>query len=532
MSNAAREAVRCIAWETDWRSILPKRLADLHDAQTQLQVKFPVFNDEIEFWESLWNYTHPVIDEWKKLHKTAQFRCTKTALAIEVEFPKALKKLYFWACDFIEQYAPRRPDKALFSLGIEGTNDYEILHDRIEGLYESIKRQGCFPAIKENVDRKQEASSVNFAIIYGGGWNVSTYSVLDTAAEFKNIQAFAAFDYPGADNTFEQIGKNRVKVAKSGLIREDDGSYSLVSFRHPRIIHFACPHYWNGTPPHELGLPILRSELILNIVNNKHVTTKALKHYCSRHSLPPLWIPEVHIARPDSLPANREIFKNKIAGSLSALRSRLSEKKCNVVVKPQTGEQAKGVKSYQMPQEHHEAIAHAADLAVSSGTVIQERIHPVGGFDYNWRVFVTADNESRLHIVGGFARVGWGADVEMVAKDDMMDRIGIDIEQREEFMEKIYRNALHAFRAVCDLSEKNQGDFPKRPLGGTGSYSIPYFLGIDLIGDGKIMEINGGEVAGMWTDDRLYPETKGRTNRLMLKSAAEAARAYKIYVER
>ena len=69
------------------------------------------------------------------------------------------------------------------------------------------------------------------------------------------------------------------------------------------------------------------------------------------------------------------------------------------------------------------------------------------------------------------------------------------------------------------------------PLGG-GSYAVPYFLGVDLIGDAYIMEVNGNEVAGMWTHDRLYPELRGQSNRTVLESAAQAAQAYRKALER
>ena len=79
-------------------------------------------------------------------------------------------------------------------------------------------------------------------------------------------------------------------------------------------------------------------------------------------------------------------------------------------------------------------------------------------------------------------------------------------------------------------SEARHPDFPWRPLGG-GSYHVPYILGVDLIGDAALMEINGNEVAGMWVDDQLYPEGRGRSTRSLMQAAEQAARAYRAALE-
>jgi hypothetical protein len=157
--------------------------------------------------------------------------------------------------------------------------------------------------------------------------------------------------------------------------------------------------------------------------------------------------------------------------------------------------------------------------------LVQERVVPPGGHDFNWRVFVALSPEGEPVSVGRFARVGHGENMEMVADREMLGRIGMTGESAPGFLNKLDTVAVAAYRAVWEYSKAKNSAFPYRPLGG-GDYHKPYFLGVDLIGDGYIMEVNGHEVAGMWTDDRLYPNECGRSNRLVLQSAERAGRAY------
>jgi hypothetical protein len=112
----------------------------------------------------------------------------------------------------------------------------------------------------------------------------------------------------------------------------------------------------------------------------------------------------------------------------------------------------------------------------------------------------------------------------------MLKRVGITGQAAEKFVQRLDRVSVNAFRAVGEYARAENPEFPHRPLGG-GAYAEPYFLGMDLIGDARMMEVNGHEVAGMWTDDRLYPGSRGRTNRPVLLAAREAGRAYRRALE-
>jgi hypothetical protein len=197
-----------------------------------------------------------------------------------------------------------------------------------------------------------------------------------------------------------------------------------------------------------------------------------------------------------------------------------------VVVKPALGEQARGMRCFALPQGRCEAVEHASGLALESAVVLQERVRPPGGVDYNFRVMVASTPGGEPRVVGRFARMGLGDDVEMVPDEEMLRRAGLPPKEAEALLKRMNAVSLDAFRAVVEQTREQHPRFPWRPLGG-GSYHVPYILGVDLIGDARIMEVNGNEVAGMWTDDRLYPETRGRTSRTVLESAREAALAYR-----
>ncbi len=196
-----------------------------------------------------------------------------------------------------------------------------------------------------------------------------------------------------------------------------------------------------------------------------------------------------------------------------------------MVVKPSSGERARGVGFFELPSGQQAAVDHAVRLDLESRVVIQERLHAAGPEDFNWRVLVALAKDGQPVVVGRFARIGFGDDVEMVADREMLGRAGVSGDAAERTLQRLDEVSIGAFRAVVARAGSRR-DFPYQPLGG-GSYALPYILGVDLIADARVMEVNGHEVAGMWTDDRLYPETIGRSSRTVLESALAAARSYR-----
>jgi hypothetical protein len=365
---------------------------------------------------------------------------------------------------------------------------------------------------------------VNVGLIYGGGWNVSTFNALREAAHFPGMNTFVAFDHAGAD-LFGHAGGRLVRLAPAGLVRrsgKEGEEYLLATFRKPPLLHFAFPYQWTGTPPHELGLPILRSDLTLEIVDDKLTTSRALAWYMQTSGVQ-LPLPRERGIRQAPVPADLDTQAQRVAEALDSLEAEGVEE---VVVKPSFGEQSQGVCYFTIPDARQSAIEYAVRLGLEYDVVVQERIRPPGGVDFDWRVLVALSPQGEPRVVGRFARSHQGEDVEMVADREMLARVGVRGREAEALLDRLNEVSLQAFRAVAGYALSRR-DFPWRPLGGN-SYALPYLLGIDLIGEAHIMEINGHEVAGMWTDDRLYPESRGRSNRVVLESAQAAARAYKI----
>jgi hypothetical protein len=116
--------------------------------------------------------------------------------------------------------------------------------------------------------------------------------------------------------------------------------------------------------------------------------------------------------------------------------------------------------------------------------------------------------------------------MEMVPYGEMLSRVGVTEGEATEFLRRLNRVSIDCYHAVAEYARAQNPNFPYEPPG-NASYAAPYFLGMDLIGDARVMEVNGHEVAGMWTDDRLYPETRGRSNRTVLEAALRAGRAYR-----
>ncbi len=484
--------------------------------------EFPVLSDEVEFWEAVWLRTDRLRRQWDRIEsataRVGQAPIDRLQGLLDLE----RKALYDWTRLFIREHAPNVPTAAHFELGIDALRpDRRGLHERIEGLYESAKRIGRLPEVREGVE--VPPGRVNFAIIYGGGWNVSTFSVLREAEHFPGLNAFVAFDHPGAGLYGREAGRS-VRLATAGLFRTSDADdYVLATFRRPPVLHFACPHEWTGQPPHELGLPVLRSGLTLEIVGGKLNVTRALEWYARSAGVELPLIPEEGVP-PAEIPVDLDRLEETAHAALGRLERRGVRE---AVVKPARGEQARDVEFFELPAGRDAAVRHAARLALESGAVIQERVRPRGDEDFNWRVLVAGGPSGEPKVVGRFARKGHGSDVEMVPDRQMLTQCGMSGPEGEALLALFDEVSCRAFRAVAGYAEELHPDFPWRPLGAGTTYAVPYLLGIDLIGEARIMEVNGNEVAGMWTDDRLYPETRGRSSRTVLESAEAAGSAYK-----
>ncbi len=525
IAERTQTAVRELAFTRPCQDSFHSHIEAICEAQQRIYQEFPRIREESEFWETIWRCIESLRNQWDKLHRAAEHRGEDAAQTIRNVSQNALKELYDRTRRFITDYAPRTPGEHHFQLGIDRVRpDCGRLLDRIEGLYESVKRQGRFPAVAEDIELAE--SGINFGIIYGGGWNVSAYSVLRGAAELEEINALVAFDHPGR-SLYNQSAAHTVRLAPSGLLRGEDGRYILATFRRPLVLHFVCPHQWTGPAPHDLGIPVLRSQPIVAITTNKHITTEALLEYRKTSGFEFNTIDEEFIPRPD-FPADIDMLTGKVEKALNALAERhIGE----IIVKPSRGEQARDVMDFSIPSQKKAAVRHAVDLALDCGALLQEKIIPAGGLDYNWRVFVAASEDGKPQVVGRFARLGRGDAMEMVEEGDMLRRAGVSQTEGDRLQRQMHNVSLHAFRAISRYSKLRMQDFPNAPLGDVGSYHTPYLLGIDLIGDARVMEINGSEVAGMWSDDRLHPQSRGRTSRTVLRSARRAAMAYKKAIE-
>ncbi len=521
IASHARSAVRGLALARDWEQPLSAAVAAMLDAQERFCNDFPCIGEEVAFWETLWRSTDAVRDEWNKVARAARRRCEAAGRIVSNTSADACRELYHWTHRLILDRAPRKPSPPHFRLGIDRLDaDCRRLHERIEGLYESIKRQGRFPAVKQGLDMPD--NGVNFAIIYGAGWNVSAYSLLGAASELDGINALVAFDHRGSSLFGTSADGHTVRLAPAGLIRDEGGGSVLATFRGPQMLHFVCPHQWTGPAPHDIGVPVLRSALTVRVTSSKHLTTEALLEYRETHGVRLGMIDEEFVPSPE-YPADIDTLSEAAGRAVGALAARGA---VEIVVKPSRGEQARDVRDFTIPSQKEAAIRHAVGLALDSGALVQEKIVPDGGLDYNWRVFVAASPDGRPEVAGRFARIGRGDDMRMMAENDMLRLAGITPHEGARLMERMDAASIHAFHAISSYSRERMGDMPERPLGGSGAYHIPYFLGIDLIGNARIMEVNGSEVAGMWTDDRLYPRSRGRTSRRVLLSARRAGAAY------
>ncbi|MDP6107180.1 MAG: hypothetical protein QGI33_01950, partial [Candidatus Brocadiia bacterium] len=377
--------------------------------------EFPVLSDEVEFWEAVWLRTDRLRRQWDRIEsataRVGQAPIDRLQGLLDLE----RKALYDWTRLFIREHAPNVPTAAHFELGIDALRpDRRGLHERIEGLYESAKRIGRLPEVREGVE--VPPGRVNFAIIYGGGWNVSTFSVLREAEHFPGLNAFVAFDHPGAGLYGREAGRS-VRLATAGLFRTSDADdYVLATFRRPPVLHFACPHEWTGQPPHELGLPVLRSGLTLEIVGGKLNVTRALEWYARSAGVELPLIPEEGVP-PAEIPVDLDRLEETAHAALGRLERRGVRE---AVVKPARGEQARDVEFFELPAGRDAAVRHAARLALESGAVIQERVRPRGDEDFNWRVLVAGGPSGEPKVVGRFARKGHGSDVEMVPDRQML----------------------------------------------------------------------------------------------------------------
>jgi len=523
MEAAADEAVRSLVaspHDADSPMCVAGRLLDL---QERMAAEFPRPADEAAFWVGLWSALERAREQWDRVEAAA--RRSGAAERLQASLDSGRRALYRQARRHIMEHAPRPPAVAHLELGLPVRRpDRRRLLERIEGLSESVRCLGRLPVVREGITLPPDRA--NFAIIYGGGWNESAFSILSEAARFQDMNAFVAFDHAGGE-LFGRAGRHTVRLATSGLLRVGDrDEYVLATFDRPVVLHFVCPHQWSGPPPHEIGVPVLRSDLTLEIVDDKPGTTRALKWYRDRTGADLPLIREEAV-RQAPVPADLEALREEALAAIGRLeRQSIRE----LVVKPVRGEQKKGLAYFRLPEGRDAAATHCVRLALESGAVIQERIRPAGPEDFNWRVLVALGPDGEPHVVGRFARVGHAEVTEKARDRDILRACGIVGPAADRFLERLDRVSLNAFRAVAEYAQARHPDFPFRPLGG-GSYHVPYILGIDLIGDARVMEVNGNEVAGMWVDDQLYPETRGRSNRTVLESALLAAQAYKSAIQ-
>jgi len=524
IKHVTGEIVRAMVTMPDTADV-SSGIDDVVHLQELFMQDFRPSKDEVEFWETLWLGTDAVYTQWDRIEKVTHRIGNDFLRKLKPLLDRKRREIYHWTRRFISDHAANVPDKAHFEMGIgKAGAEYREHHERIEGLYESIKRMGRLPDVRENLSIPKD--KVNFAIIYGGGWNVSTFSVLREAANFAEMNAFVAFDHAGPE-LFGWVNGRRVRLAPAALLRTDgEDNYVLATLREPAVLHFICPHRWTGTAAHELAVPVLRSDLVLEIVRDKSNTFRALEWYARGRNVDLPLIPQCTIAQAPVRP-DVEKLTDEIRRGLDRLYSTAVRE---IVIKPNVGEQGQDVGYFKLPAEFDLAVDHALLLSLESGAVIQQRIRPHETIDFNWRTLVALSPTGRPEVVGRFARKGTIDRLEMVADREMLDQCGMNCTDAEGFLERLNEVSLHAFRAVAAYAEHCHSNFPWQPLGGP-SYTTPYFLGIDLIGDAYIMEVNGNEVAGMWTDDRLYPQTRGRSNRTVLQSAQEAARAYKTALE-
>ena len=513
--------VRAIATQPDRRPAYEPELDWLAQLQERFCTGFPVLSEPVDFWETLWLRADRVRDQWLRLERLAGRAGRGLPERLRPALDGKRAELYRWTRQFVCDHAPVAPSAAHLDLGIGQDRPHlQAHHERIEGLYESVKRIGELPEIRQGVAPRR--GRPNFAIIYGGGWNVTTFSVLRGAARHEGLNAFVAFDYPG-DDLFSSPGGHTLRLAPAGLLLEDDGDeYVLATFDSPAVVHFACPHAWTGRTAHEIGLPVLRSVLTLAVVDDKVNTSRALSWYVGETGADiPLIRERVVPAVP--FPADLDDLYRAAEKALDELQAEGVER---VAVKPSRGEQAQGVERFDLRTDRSGAVEHAVRLALESSVVVQQWVDTPGPDGFDWRVLVALATDGSPVPVGRFARKGRGEQVEMVPDSEMLLRCGVAGEQEQAWFEKLDAVSVEAFRAVTAYTQHLFPDFPWKPLGG-GSYAVPYFLGVDLIGEAMVMEVNGNEVAGMWTHDRLYPELRGQSSRTVLESAREAAEAYR-----
>ena len=110
--------------------------------------EFPILSDQVEFWETLWSRTDLVRDQWVRMERAANGIAAMSA-KLQKALDEGRRELYQWTRRFICEHAPVTPERGHFELGItEIRADRQGLHQRLEGLYESVKRIGRFPTIR------------------------------------------------------------------------------------------------------------------------------------------------------------------------------------------------------------------------------------------------------------------------------------------------------------------------------------------------------------------------------------------------
>ena len=175
--ETADAAIRVLATRPEEAGGILCEIERLGKLQQRYGYEFPVLSDQSEFWETLWLCTERVRQQWERIEKVARRAGAGVPERLQPLLDEQRRALYQWARRFITEHAPVCPRVAQFELGISTFRpDCRGLHNRLEGLYESVKRIGRFPTVEEGLALPEDR--VNVGLIYGGGWNVSTFSVL------------------------------------------------------------------------------------------------------------------------------------------------------------------------------------------------------------------------------------------------------------------------------------------------------------------------------------------------------------------
>ena len=146
----ADEAVRVLVTEPRNTLCLSNGISRISQLQERYCREFPRLREEADFWEALWLRTDRVRSQWNRIEKAALRARAANLDRLQALLDEQRAALYHWSRRHICEHAPRVPLAAHFELGIQQRrSDCRVLHERLEGLYESIKRMGGLPEVRE-----------------------------------------------------------------------------------------------------------------------------------------------------------------------------------------------------------------------------------------------------------------------------------------------------------------------------------------------------------------------------------------------